>query len=100
MDSGALFCVECGLQLPANARFCYQCGSPVPVQTVADPAPTDQRLNVTEPAWYPSKAQWWVIWITAGIVGVGLLSTGAGIALLAIVMWGGLLVWQLSRRGR
>jgi hypothetical protein len=94
-----IFCPQCGLALPKNARFCLQCGSPIPtVAPVAEPSLQQPDDHVPRSGWYPNKGQWWAIWITAGIVGLGLLSTGESVGLLAVAMWGGLLIWQLSRR--
>ena len=98
--TNALFCPQCGLALPKNARFCHQCVSSIPeVAVVEQPSVQHNEDHVPRGGFYPNKSQWWAIWITAGIVGLGLLSTGESIGLVAVALWGGLLVWQLSRRG-
>jgi hypothetical protein len=54
--------------------------------------------------WYPNKAQWWVIWV-ASILAFLAFERDADDVLnpitgLAILWFGGLLVWQLSKRGK
>jgi hypothetical protein len=72
------------------------------VLLVTSVAAPQTRAERSEPkrAFYPNKGQWIVIWITAGIIGLGLLGTETVAGLLAPLIWGGLLVWQLSHRAR
>lgn len=46
--------------------------------------------------WYPSKVQWWFIWIIAILAFFFLVNGGMEVA-LGLVALGCLLVWQLSR---
>jgi hypothetical protein len=49
--------------------------------------------------WYPSSAQWWVLWIVAIIVCLGLLVTYDVMGLVpGAVIIGALLIWRLSRK--
>ena len=58
----ALFCTNCGSQIPEGARFCAACGSPAPVQQppMQQPAqqppvqqPTYGQAPYQQPAPYP-----------------------------------------------
>jgi hypothetical protein len=46
--------------------------------------------------WYPNQRQWWVIWIAAALVVIGLMSGEVAVALSAAII-GGLLVWKFQR---
>jgi len=53
--------------------------------------------------WYPNKAQWWVIWITAILLILLIMVDASGETEpshlgASILIIGSLLVWQLSKR--
>ena len=54
----ALFCTNCGSQIPDGARFCPACGSPAPVQPQA-PAqqPPVQQQPFQQPAYEQAPYQ-------------------------------------------
>lgn len=49
----ALFCTNCGSQIPDGARFCPGCGSPAPAQQPPVQQPTYEQTPYQQPAPYP-----------------------------------------------
>jgi hypothetical protein len=48
--------------------------------------------------WYPNKRQWWVIWIAAVLVVMGLMTGQDGVMFaICVTIIGGLLVWKFQR---
>ena len=41
-----MICMNCGAQLPDNARFCGKCGAPVPLYAPAQPVPTQYQPQI------------------------------------------------------
>jgi hypothetical protein len=54
-----------------------------------------QGRQESKGGWYPTKQQWIVIWVSAGLASAFVLSEFLPGALVCVVI-GGLLVWQLS----
>lgn len=44
-----MYCAECGVRLPSEAKYCLQCGHPVEPSSLTSPAPPSQRPSPPPP---------------------------------------------------
>ena len=89
-------CPQCKLINPDGAMRC-DCGYLFPLGSDATLRPQQEGLE-SGGGFYPTKKQWIVIWISAGLASMCLLSGFPSGALVCVVI-GALLVWQFSRPG-
>ena len=94
-----MFCARCGSQIEEGWVACPHCGQRYENRPREEPQiePNAQRAR----GWYPSKRQWWAIWITAGLVVVGLINGSGGVMFaLSAAIVGSLIVWRLQQSSR
>ena len=84
-----IFCIECGFELPANAKFCLKCGEKIPEIVINDSKITKKENIESESkpiTQTPSKAmaigtallEWIIIFVVAGVVTlIGVILFGA-----------------------
>ena len=90
------YCVNCGSELEKECVACPRCGQMRETEFLEHPEPL---LTSQKGGWYPAKRQWWVIWITAILVVIGLMNgqEGAMFAFCSALI-GALVVWRLQDR--
>jgi hypothetical protein len=92
--------MQCGKPIEQNWVACPFCGKKYEQATPVVP----QRQQSTVNAWYPSKRQWWIMWVTLVLAYFALMlsandpSVGGPITGVFIIPAGALLVWKFSHQ--